>query len=276
MKYKFDFLQTGGVPLTNDLMALIEEAFGIFEVLGDLAGSLTILSGCNKIGNNVNPGIVAINGKLYEFLGGQDTGTVYIHEQAISKTFQNTETKTLIYKKTVQFGNSATTYNWADFVKLKPLKEIQVQVENSATKQQLNAVLDRINLLELKTAPIENGGIAWVWRKPLVDIPAGWKECTDFRHKTIYGWDPNESPFNVLNSNVGSKTAIIQQKNLPNINIGTNLYYSGGGYADDWPADNIGSNVTPNEVKTKALGDGEALDILNPGRIVLFIEPNFN
>lgn len=275
MKLNIKFLQTKGVPLTADLMADLMSAIQMYDVLGELAGNLAIISGCITTGQNVSPGIVAINGEVLFFEGGPSVSTVYVDTENISETFQDQVDRVLIEKKTVKFGNGSTNYNWDDFIKLKTLKELQVQVENNATKQQLNAALNRITLLELKTAPIQNDGIAFIWRKPLSDIPDGWKECTDFRHKTIYGWDPNEAPFKVLNSNVGSKTAAIQKENLPNINVGINLYYSGGGYADDWPADNIGSNITPNEVKTKALGDGIPLDILSPGRIVNFIEPNF-
>ncbi|MEI7487098.1 MAG: hypothetical protein WCJ72_06750, partial [Chryseobacterium sp.] len=112
MRYQFKFLQTGGVPLTNDLMALIEEAYGIFEVLGDLSGNLTILSGCEIIGTNINPGIVAIEGKLYYFEGGSIVSTVYIHTEEIQKTFEDSTTKTLIEKKTVRFGSGTVNYNW--------------------------------------------------------------------------------------------------------------------------------------------------------------------
>ena len=79
MKYSFEILQTGGVPLTNDLMALIEEAYGIFETLADVAGNLTILSGAEITGSTVKPGIVAIEGKLYYFEGGTTTSKVYIN-----------------------------------------------------------------------------------------------------------------------------------------------------------------------------------------------------
>ncbi len=99
MQYNFKFLQTGGVPLTNDLMSLIDEAYGIFEVLGDLSGNLTILSGCDITGTNVAPGIVSIEGKLYYFEGGSIISTVYIHKEDIQKTFEDQTTKTLIEKK---------------------------------------------------------------------------------------------------------------------------------------------------------------------------------
>ena len=145
MKYSFKFLQTGGVPLTNDLMSLIEEAYQIFEVLGDLSGNLTILSGCQIVGSTVLSGIVAIEGKLYQFEGGLISDTVFIHQENIKKTFQDQIDKVLIEKRTVKFGNAITTYNWADFVRLETLKSIQIKVNNSVTQTQFAALLAEVD-----------------------------------------------------------------------------------------------------------------------------------
>ena len=276
MKYNFDFLQTGGVPLTNDLMDLIEESYSIFEVIGDIAGNLTIISGCNIIGSTVEPGILAINGKLYYFEGGQVVDTVYIHTENIQKIFQDTTLKTLIYKTTVKFGIGSTgSYNWADFQKLDTLKKIINDVKNKAEKSVVDNLELRMQAVEQKTAPIFNGSIVFIFRLPANQIPLGWKECVDLRGKTVFGWDPNDADFMNLNDNIGSKTKEIKKTNLPNISIGTNLYDRGAGYQDDFSNDNIGTGNSGNEVKTKPLGDGTFLDVLNPGRIVMFIEPNF-
>lgn len=274
MRYNFNFLQTGGVPLTNDLMSLIEEAYGIFEALGDLSGNLTILSGCEIVGTNVNPGIMAIEGKLYYFEGGQISSTVYIHTEEIQKIFQDTTTKTLIYKKTVRFGSALTTYNWSDFVKLKTLKEIQSKVDNSVTIQQYNAALDRITLLELKTAPIINGGIVWAWFKPVTEIPAGWKECINVRGKTIVGWNPNDADFSIIGSSAGNKTIKLTVDQLPKIKFQYTRTQpwasgSGGGFAGGSNQFDI-SNQNTNE-----LGSNSPINIMIPHTIAAFIEPNF-
>ncbi|KMQ70250.1 hypothetical protein [Chryseobacterium koreense] len=273
MKYNFKFLQTGGVPLTNDLMSLIEEAYQIFEVLGDLAGSLTILSGCNLVGSTVEPGIVAIEGKLYYFEGGLVSDTVYIHKEEILKTFQDQTDKILIEKRTVKFGNAITTYNWDDFVKLDTLKDIQSKVNNSVTQQQLNALITEIDILKLKTAPIINGGIVFPFRRPASEIPAGWKECIDFRGKTIVGRDPNDGDFANLGNTIGTKTHTLQISEIPNHShaytrtspwSGSGGGFSGGGNTFDISAQN-----------TSAVGGGQAHNNIQPSRIVNFIEPNF-
>ena len=64
MRINIKFLQTDGVPLTNDLMDTLQEAFQIFSVIGDMAGNLTILSGCEITGSTVAPGVVAIDGDV--------------------------------------------------------------------------------------------------------------------------------------------------------------------------------------------------------------------
>lgn len=276
MKNKFNFLQTGGVPLTNDLMNLIEEAYSIFEVLADVAGDKTILAGCAVNGSNVSPGIVAIAGKLYYFEGGLATSTVFISKQEVQKTFQDQTNKVLIEMFSVKFGNSTpgNVFNWADFVRLDTLKALKTKVDAAATQAQISALITEINLLKLKTAAITNGGIIWPWRRPASEIPAGWKECIDFRGKTIFGRDPNDSTFANLGNSIGTKTKNIQKTNLPAVGIGYedvepgNPDWMGGGY------DGGNNHFTRRNKTTSNLGDGTAMDVLNPGRIVNFIEPD--
>lgn len=275
MRYIFKFLQTGGVPLTNDLMALIEEAYGIFEVLGDLSGNLTILSGCELTGQNVGPGVLAIEGKLYYFEGGAIVPTVYIHTEEIPKTFEDQTTKTLIEKKTVRFGNGAFSYNWADFIKLETLKAVQAKVNASASQQDFTALKAEVELLKLKTAPIQNGGIVLVWRRPLSEIPAGWKECKEFRGKTIVGRDPDDADFSLLGTTGGTKTRSIARANLPNFRLNSTALQPYGSNSGNGGFDGGNSYWNYKIILSDALGDGVALNIMNPHRIVEFIEPNF-
>ena len=278
MKLNIDFLQTGGVPLTNDLMRDVMDAIRIFDVLGELAGDFTILSGGEPVSagsTTFAPGIVAINGEVLVFEGGVNAGTVFIHEEEILKTFQDQTDKILIRKKTVKFGNALQTYNWADFVKLDTIKEIMAKANAAATQQQLTDLQTKVTLLELKTAPIDNGNIVLPWRKPLADIPAGWKECTDFRGKTIVGLDPNDITFSTLNANIGSKTKTIAKANLPAVGINYEDVEPGN---PDWGSGGFdgGNNHFVRRQKTTAnLGSGTPIDVLNPMRIVYFIEPNF-
>ncbi|AZA84793.1 hypothetical protein C1637_18600 [Chryseobacterium lactis] len=258
-------------------MALIEEAYEIFEVLGDLAGNKTILSGGEVVGSFVNPGIVAIDGKLYYFEGGSVSSNLYIHTEPIEKVFESQESKVLIEKRTVKFGTGtgSNNYLWSEFVKLSTLKEIQVKLNNMASQPDVNALAQRVAALELKTSPIVNGGVVFVWKKPVSEIPAGWKECQDFRGKTVMGWNPNDNSFSTLGAESGSKTKIITKQNLPDLTTSLSLLNPyegniGGGGFDG------GNNRWHYSTGTfNPGGTSQPFDVLNPYRIVNFIEPNF-
>ena len=273
MKYSFKFLQTGGVPLTNDLMSLIEEAYQIFEVLGDLSGNLTILSGCQIVGSTVLSGIVAIEGKLYQFEGGLISDTVFIHQENIKKTFQDQIDKVLIEKRTVKFGNAITTYNWADFVRLETLKSIQIKVNNSVTQTQFAALLAEVDILKLKTAPILNGAIVLPWRRPESEIPAGWKECIDFRGKTIVGRDPNDDDFKTLGDEIGEKTHQLTISEMPAHNHEVKHYSGIEGSLINHHINAPTTTLSGNRTGTE--GGNQPHNNIQPSRIVNFIEPNF-
>ena len=264
MKLNVNFLQTGGVPLTNDLMASIMEAVKFYDVIGDLAGNLTIVSGCDFVSGSttvVNPGVVAINGELLPFEGGSIFATVFVYTEDVFKTFEDQNSKVLVQKKTVKFGNASTSYNWADFEVLPKLKT-------------LNTILSRIEVLEKKTAPIINGGIVLPWRKPADKIPDGWKECTDIRGKTIVGLDPNDNMFKNLGASVGTKTHTLSIEELPEHDHGV-LEYAGAGS----PATNkrLNASVTGqfSSSKTTSTGSGNPHNNVQPSHIAYYIEPNF-
>lgn len=272
MKYTFKFLQTGGVPLTNDLMSLIEEAYGIFEVLGDLSGHLTILKGCEVNGSTINPGIVSIEGKLYYFEGGLLNTTVFIHTEELQETFQDQTTKTLIEKRTVKFGQSTVVYNWSEFARLETLKAIQVKVNNSVTQQEFAIVKADIELLKLKTAPIVNDGIVWAWRTPI--IPVGWKECLDVRGKTIVGLDPDDPDFDSLGDVIGEKTHTLSLEEMPE------HWHEVKGYAGQPSVNNTWDHISapttaPSSNRTGKAGNSMPHNNIQPSIIYYFIEPNF-
>lgn len=286
MRLNFKFMQTDGVPLTADLMDKIQDAYAIFNVIGDVAGNLTILSGCDINGTLVNPGIVVINGDVLYFEGGTVNNEVFVHQEDIYKVFKNQVSKVLIEKKTVKFGSASVTYNWADFVKIETLKQIKESLALKANQSDLDAALADIAVLKMKTAPIMNGGIVLPWFKPVSEIPIGWKEAIDIRGKTIVGCDPNDSTFSTLGANIGSKTHTLTKEELPNIQ-GDFLTITGNGYngsgngfisvIGSFAAFILGSNNGQFSHKTLRLnfGANQPHNIIQPSTIANFIEPNF-
>lgn len=273
MRLNFKFMQTDGVPLTADLMDAMQDAYSIFNVIGDVAGHLTILSGCEVVGTSVNPGIVAINGDVLWFEGGGVDTTVFIFQEDIQKVFKNQVSKVLIEKKTVKFGYASTMYNWADFVRLPTLKEMKTAIEGKANQSAFDLLVERVIKLELKTAPIENGGVILPFRKPASEIPAGWKECLDTTGKMLIHCDPNDVDLSTLGASGGNKkiTQTINQmpKHSHTYTRTSPWTGSGGGF------DGGGNPFQVVSANTSEVGNNEAMNILNPHRIVLFIEPNF-
>lgn len=272
MKLNINFLQTGGVPLTNDLMQDIMSAIQLYDVLGSLAGHLTIISGCEITGNNVSPGVVAIGNEVLYFEGGGIVPTVYIHTEEIQKTFEDQTDKVLILKKTVKFGSGTTNYNWDDFFRLKTLKEIQIKAFNSASQTELNEVKQDVELLKLKTAPIVNGGIAWAWFKPLNEIPAGWKECTDIRGKVIVGLDPNDPDFLNLKATLGTKTHTLTKPELPDFGLSFQLGLEKVGTGNRNALSRQGGNEYTQWISSG--GSNQPHNNIQPSIIAYFIEPN--
>lgn len=215
MQYSFKFLQTGGVPLTNDLMALIEEAYGIFESLGGLAGNQTIVSGCSIIGGSIEPGIVAIDGNLYYFEGGTIGNEVCINTEQIYKTFQDQTDKVLIEKKTVKFGLGSPQYYWSDFIRLKTIKEIQMIALAAATQAQVTDLSIRIQELELLTAPIKTKRIRWFFQGDIADIPAGWEIDNNMEGLVTIGVDPTDNHFDESGKKWGFKTHQLTESEMP-------------------------------------------------------------
>lgn len=283
MNTEIKFMQTGGVPLTNDLLDVLQSTYDIYNCIAPLAGNLTIISGCELSGSYVNPGVVAIDGEVLPFVGGVAGSTVYINIESQSETFQDQTDKVLIIKKTVQFGNASIVYNWVDFVKLETIKELQLKVNNGVTQQEFAAAKADIELLKLKTAPIINGGVVWAFFKPVDQIPVGWKECLNIRGKTIVGLDPNytynplthiqDFKLNVLGETTGELQHKITQAEIPNYNLKRNVGHETpkGGY------DLIWSNAPGNsfEQVINSGGGDKPHNNVQPSVIANFIEPNF-
>lgn len=280
MKFNIEFMQTGGVPLTNDLMQRIMEAIRLYDSVGDLAGHMTIVSGGDLVAGStttVNPGVVAINGEVLPFEGGLIDTNVFVHEEQILKSFQDQTNKVLIKKRTVKFGNSVAPnlFPWAEFTKIQTIKNIQQTLSEKADKITVEALEKRVKKVELKTAPIENGGVAFIFRKPASEIPAGWKECTDLSGKTVFGYNQFDPDFSSFGLSFGSKTVTLTKNNLPKFRVRTSVVQPYGNNQGLGGFDGGGNQWNWKNLDSEQTGNDEPFKVLPPYEIVLFIEPNF-
>lgn len=254
-----DWIQTGGVPLKAERMDEVQKAYSIFNHLGNIAGNLTILSGCDVAGTNVTDGVVFIDGEVIDFKGSTLSASVIITESTVSKEFKNGELKPLHYKRQAQFGTGTGSYAWADFVRLDPIASLML----------------RLNELEKKSAVFQEGGGMVLWNKPALDIPAGWVEVVNWRGRMPVGYDVTQTEFNTMGKQGGSKTHTLSISQLPivtpEVNTGFRKGSTLGGAIGVTRNDYDGGAYAPGEI-IKPFGGNQPHPILNPYRTVLFIE----
>ena len=207
------YKQTGGFPLDTNNLDFLQNSFHILNTLGNLAGDMVIISGCEITGNTVSNGVVYVNKEVLEFRGGSLSANVFIKEEAVSGTFEDGSFKPIEITRYVTFGSSTPdkTFKWEDFKRVDNL--IKQGVKNADFEK-------RIKALENKKSPVPIGLIA-IWGKPASEpIPEGWKECTDLRGRMPLGWNPDDEDFKELLKNDGEKTHQLKVQELPVIEGG--------------------------------------------------------
>ncbi|QHN64838.1 hypothetical protein [Bergeyella cardium] len=185
---KINFNQTGGFPLSTNILEAMQTAYSVFNHLGSLAGNFAIISGCEVTGNSVSNGAVSINSEILEFRGGNIGTNVIIREESESRVFEDGATKQVIFRRYATFGTSTPdkTFAWADFKRINNLIQLQ---ENKTEKAATEQLLRRIEALESKKSPVPVGLIA-LWGKPASEpLPEGWKPYEPLSERFPLGFD---------------------------------------------------------------------------------------
>ena len=179
--------QTGGFPLTTDVLSYMQNAYKIFNAMSGISGDLIILSRCEVVGNTVSDGVVAIEGEVYPFQGTTLGSHVFIKEVNTSKIFEDGSQKTVLVEKVATFGSSTKSYPWTNFKRVLSNRQIE---EKSFTEE--TSLLKRLEKLEervKKTVPL---GLVAIWGKPAnIPLPEGWREYEPLRGRMAVGYDPN-------------------------------------------------------------------------------------
>ncbi len=166
--------QTGGFPLTTDTLNFLQESYNLFNVLGQLAGNLSIIAGCEITGSNVGNGAVYINGEVLPFVGGTLSANVVIKETIQTRAFENGEQKQVYFTRYATFGIATTSYKWADFIRVDNLQKLMQKIQSLVTD--LNAHTHAWAAIQGKPAafPPESHSHAWnaITGKPGVFPPA--------------------------------------------------------------------------------------------------------
>lgn len=170
---KINFNQTGGFPLSTNILEAMQSAYAIFNQLGNLAGNKAIISGCEQLGNTVADGVIFLNGEILPFKGGAIGSSIIIKEESESRVFEDGATKPVILKKYATFGTSTPekTFTWAEFKRVDNLLDL---TEKKAEKIELDKSIKRIEKLEEQKPMIGEikQGIF-----DLDNLPEGWFHC---------------------------------------------------------------------------------------------------
>ncbi|RTY71563.1 hypothetical protein [Flavobacterium sp. LB2P53] len=251
---KTNFNQTGGFPLKTERLQELQTAFEIFQAFGALAGNLTIISGCELLGATVKKGVVYIDGEPLEFREAAVTGTstVIIIEEPVNRAFENGTVKQVHTVRYATFGTAATSWLWTAFKRVDPAVQLMV----------------RLDSLEKKTAVFQSGGGMVLWNKPALDIPTGWQEVLDWRGRIPVGLDATQLEFDTLGEIGGAKSKTLSIDEIPSHTHGFRAYVQSGSN------DGSGGEAAGyfQDKQTGSIGGGQAFSLMNPYRVVLFIE----
>lgn len=249
-----NFVQTGGFPVKAERLQELQTAYSIFNHLGNLAGNLAILSGCNVVGTAVSDGYVFIDNEVIEFKAGTLAENVIIIETASSKEFKNGELKPVHYERYATFGNAETSYAWDDFKRPDPMITLMA----------------RLDSVEKKAAVFTAGGGMVLWNKPAAEIPEGWAEVIDWRGRMPVGYDVTQTEFNTMGKIGGAKNKTLSINEMPSHSHEFKINTNAAG--DGMPAMERGNSVVNTTYTTESAGNGQSFSIMNPYRVVMFIE----
>ena len=243
-----NFIQTGGVPFTNDVAQQFENAYKIFNAYGALAGDKTIISGCLENGSSVSDGFIYVNNELFYFEGGSKSDNIFLNVQNIDKVFEDQTTKTLIKIRTLKFGNAIeNVWAWSEFKRIDTMLSLMARLDNLEASQIIT---------NAKLAIFTQGGVVFPWFKAVEDIPEGFAPVWNIAGKTIVGLDPNDTDFDTVGKLFGSKKHYLSIEEMPNHKHSTSPFNKFVASASDIPgADSTTSLDSNNDTTEIAIGN---------------------
>jgi len=140
-------------------------------------------------------------------------------------------------------------------------------------------ILERVEELERKCSIFSVGMAIIPFGLEAVDIPEGWQEVTDFAGKTLFGKaiDEEDPNFGILGQEGGELTNTLVSQNIPKHRFQVSLPSNSGGAPGSGGITYNGANNNTVNLNTdyyggELNGSTRAFDILNPYRVVNFIE----
>ncbi|WP_113638953.1 hypothetical protein [Nubsella zeaxanthinifaciens] len=256
---QLDFTFPNGFKFHQGILEFLQSSiFSAASGAAAYAGNLAILSGCEVAGSNVSAGVVVIGGEIMPFEAGAIDAKVIIVETVIDLPYEDGTVQPAKKMRVARFGDDGiTNYQWTDFKRNKS-----------------EGVLARLDRLEKVAAPFTiagKGGMV-LWNRPANEIPDGWAEVVDWRGRLPMGYDPAQTEFNLVGKTGGAKGVKMMLANLiAHVhNVAVGFVNGRSDNANDRDVAVPGAN---NKNTTSAgSADPEPINVLNPYRVVVFIE----
>lgn len=274
-----NFNQLGGFPLETNTLDEMQNAYKLFNALGQIAGNFTFISGGIVTGTSISNGVVYINGEVLEFKGGALAPTIVIVEEIEKQFFENGEEKPVFHRRYAKCGSGVTTFPFANFKRGFETKEIQSALDKKEDKINITTLTKRLEELERKTTVFQQGGGMVLWNKPANQIPQGWREVKNWEGRMPIGAGKFNSSVSgwlhdfVVGGSGGDTTNRMTIDQMPSHSHGLGTVYRRGSasiFKKDTLDESDGSFRS--RLRTEVEGSGTPFSILNPYRVVLFIE----
>ena len=258
------FMREAGLNY-NNLPDNVSNGYQLFEAIKRVAAKNDFIGSATKQGNDTVYFDAPLN--IFKDKESMIFNVNFDSTDALNKAICPAPnfSKTLVISGAFKSGQKVRLINEASRVVVSGIYETN-DVPNLL--QRLTSLESVIGTMNKIITPIVNGGTPLLWMRPANEIPEGYQEVTEFRGKSLIGFDPNDNDFNIIMKEIGSKTFTINKTNLPsNINTElmkfknkqtTSLGIKTGTdfYAE---AENVG-------------GSGTEIKKLDPSRIVMFIK----
>ena len=278
------FMREAGLNY-NNLPDNVSNGYQLFEAIKRVAAKNDFIGSATKQGNDTVYFDAPLN--IFKDKESMIFNVNFDSTDALNKAICPAPnfSKTLVISGAFKSGQKVRLINEASRVVVSGIYETN-DVPNLLSR--LDALEGIIGTMNKIITPIVNGGTPLLWMRPANEIPEGYQEVTEFRGKSLIGFDPNDTDFNVIFGTAGSKSFNIQKQNLPAEGIGyKDSYYiekSNAGSGIDGKiqlgSNYFGSNGSDTDnnflfyrnAVTDNLGNGNEIKKLDPSRIVMFIK----
>jgi len=220
--YKYiDFTKTGGFPLTQDVMAFLQDSYDkVFGSIAQTLGQYNILTGCTFDGGSgsYGSGWITYNGEVLPFVGAPAVPNgVIVVESAHTVTYRDTSMNAVIKTRYATLGSGGIPITSFSINTLASLKNgidganaaaAQAAADAAAAQSAAAAATSTANnaLSVAGSAGLPSGTII-LWSGSVGSIPSGFVLCNggsgtpDLRDRFVVGAGLSYSPGNTGGAN---------------------------------------------------------------------------